>query len=231
MIIGAGGFGREVAWLVEEINQRKPTWNLLGFVDEDETKWGQVLNGYPVLGGFDALGNVSIPVKVISAVCVVGDPLAKKRLVEKAEDVGLQFVNLIHPEVRLSPWVEMGHGIVICTGCVVTVNIQIADHVSINPGCGIGHDTTIGAYTTLMWHVNLSGATRVGEGVTLGSKVTLLPGKSVGDWTIVGAGAVVNRDLPQHCTAVGVPAKPIKFHANHQSALAGALDQGETINT
>ena len=36
IIVGAGGFGREVVWLVERINQSQPTWKVLGFVDDAE---------------------------------------------------------------------------------------------------------------------------------------------------------------------------------------------------
>ena len=35
----------------------------------------------------------------------------------------------------------------------------------------------------------------------------------VGQYTIIGAGAVVSKDLPENCTAVGIPAKPIKINA------------------
>jgi acetyltransferase-like isoleucine patch superfamily enzyme len=34
----------------------------------------------------------------------------------------------------------------------------------------------------------------------------------IGENTIIGAGAVVSKSLPANCTAVGIPAKPIKFH-------------------
>ncbi|MBC7348009.1 MAG: transferase, partial [Clostridia bacterium] len=73
VIIGAGGFGREVAWLVEEINRAAPTWRLLGFIDGDERKWGQVVNDYPVLGDFSAVQSLA---PGVAAVCAVGDPAA-----------------------------------------------------------------------------------------------------------------------------------------------------------
>lgn len=209
VIIGAGGFGREVAWLVEEINRRRPTWRLLGFIDEDEGKRGRTLNGYPVLGDFSAVGRLP---QGLAAVCAVGDPAAKERLVGEAVKAGLTFVNLIHPNVAVSPWVELGVGVIVCEGVVMTTNIVIGNHVSINPGCGLGHDVTIKDYTTLLWHVDLGGGARVGRGCLLGTKATVLPGVTVGKGTVVGAGAVVTRDLPPRCTAVGLPAKPIKFH-------------------
>ncbi len=83
------------------------------------------------------------------------------------------------------------------------------NHVSINPGCGIGHDTVIEDYSTLMWHVNLSGAVEISADCMLGSKATVLQGRKVGTWSVVGAGAVVTGDLPRNCTAVGVPVRVV----------------------
>ena len=36
---------------------------------------------------------------------------------------------------------------------------------------------------------------------------------SVGKNTTIGAGALVSKSIPANCTAVGIPAKPIKFHS------------------
>ena len=54
-IIGAGGFGREVAWLVERINQIKPTWDMCGFLDDNTSIHGMIENNYKVLGNCDYL--------------------------------------------------------------------------------------------------------------------------------------------------------------------------------
>jgi len=209
VIIGAGGFAREVAWLVEEINQEKNSWNLVGFIDEDQEKQGQILNGYPVLGSFAALEK--LPLSTL-AICAVGNPSDKQRLVEKAKVLGRKFAALIHPGISLSSTVIAGEGVIISKGCILTTNISIGDHVGINPGCGIGHDTVLKSYCTLMWHVNIAGKAVVGEGCALGTKTTVLQGISIGSWSTAGAGAVVTKDIPAHCTAVGMPAKPIKFH-------------------
>ena len=50
VILGAGDFGKEVAWLIEEINKRNPTYIILGYLDDDEKKIGQSFNGHECLG-------------------------------------------------------------------------------------------------------------------------------------------------------------------------------------
>ena len=210
VIIGAGGFGREASLLVEEINKAehyKAKWNLLGFIDDDYCKRGVKLRGYPVLGGFADLSELSAGV---SAICVVGEPAYKKKMVEQVKNRGLHFANLIHPEVELSADVSIGEGVLINKGCLLTTNIIIGNHVSINPGCGIGHDAVIGDYTTLMWRVNISGAVQIDEGCMIGSGTTILQGRSIGESVLIGAGAVVINDLQAKVTVAGVPAKVIQ---------------------
>ena len=209
VILGAGGFAREASLLVEEINRwaGRKKWVLMGFIDEDEAKWGKNMRGYRVLGGFETLAEMSENVKVIG---VVGDPVAKKKLVTRAEEQGRQFANLIHPQVRLAEDVSFGKGVLINKGCLLTTNITIGDHVSINPGCGIGHDVSIGSFSTLMWQVNLSGAVKIGKECLIGTGATVLQEKTIGKGCTVGAGAVVTKDIAAGCTAVGIPAREVQ---------------------
>ncbi len=210
VVIGAGALGREVAQLIKDVNSDKNQWNFLGFIDETPEKQGVVINNSPVLGGFDWCEKNRF--SSIWAVCAVGNTRDKFSLVQKAQASGLQFTNLIHPGVARNEFIEMGTGNIICWGTFLSVNIKIGSFVTINPGCGIGHDTVIEDYVTLYWDVTLSGNVLIREGCEIGSKAAVIPKKTVGGWSVLGAGAVVIKDLPENCTAVGVPAKPIKLH-------------------
>ena len=78
--------------------------------------------------------------------------------------------------------------------------------------CTVGHDTIIDDYYAFMPSVNISGEVHLHHSVYVGTGAKIINLLEVGESTIVGAGAVVSKSLPANCTAVGIPAKPIKFH-------------------
>ena len=104
----------------------------------------------------------------------------------------------------------MGKGCIVCAGNLITTNVRIGDFVILNLGCTVGHDTVIHDYAAFMPSVNISGEVVIGEGVYVGTGAKIINQLEIGEYAIVGAGAVVSKSLPSHCTAVGVPAKPIK---------------------
>jgi sugar O-acyltransferase (sialic acid O-acetyltransferase NeuD family) len=207
VIIGAGGFAREVAWLIEDINSKDNLWNLIGYIDENVNNKGIDLNGYYVLGGFKDL---TVRDNEIYYVCAVGDTLSRKELSIKAESIGLKPAILIHPSVMMSKHVVIGDGTIICCSNIITVNVQIGKHVIINLDCTIGHDAVIKDYVTILPSVNVSGAVILSEGSNIGTGSAIIQGKRIGENSIIGAGSVVVKDIPENCTAVGVPAKVVK---------------------
>lgn len=209
MIIGASGFGREVAWIVERINKVSPTWNLIGFLDDNEDVQNTTINGYAVLGIVEDV----IKYPDVYYICAIGASRVRENVVNRALGVNpnIRFATLIDPSVEISNLVDIGEGTVICAHSIITVNISIGTHVIINLDCTVGHDAVIKDFATLYPSVNISGISTIGYCTELGTGMQIIQAKSIGDYTIVGAGAVVVKDIPSKCTAVGNPAKPIRF--------------------
>lgn len=208
VIVGAGGFGREVLEILKDQNRASRTWDILGFIDENKALLGETLNGYPVLGGLGWLkGHAN---QDLACVCAIGKCETRKEVVRKLEETGAGFVNVVHPSVLMSDSVKLGRGVVICAGSILTVNIEIADHVHINLNSTVGHDAVIGPYCTLSPAVNVNGHNRLGEGVFIGTGAVFAQEVSVGAWATVGAGSVVLRDIPANVLAAGVPAKVVR---------------------
>jgi sugar O-acyltransferase (sialic acid O-acetyltransferase NeuD family) len=208
-IIGAGGFGREVKTILDSINLVSPTFNFLGYYDDGFEK-GTVLNNFPVLGGVEDINTIGDPCSIVIA---IGDPQTKKIIYDKINNTNIDFPNIIHPNVLISnDFVELGVGNIICAGCIITCNIVIKDFVIFNLMCTVGHDTMISSFSSFMPSINISGEVLIHEKVYVGTGVKIINLLEIGENTIVGAGAIVTKSLPPNCTAVGIPAKPIKFH-------------------
>ncbi len=205
IIIGAGGFGREVAWLAERINAVEPTWNILGFLDDDPEMAGKIVDDYPVLGECDKAADYPDAYYI----CSIGSSRIRKNVIRRLGAVN--YATLIDPSVLISDRVTVGEGTIICARNIITVDISIGAHVIINLDCTIGHDAVIHDFVTLYPSVNVSGITDIGECSEVGTGAQIIQMKKIGSNSIVGAGAVVVKDIPDKCTAVGSPAKPIKF--------------------
>jgi sugar O-acyltransferase (sialic acid O-acetyltransferase NeuD family) len=210
VIVGAGGFGREVKFIVDRINQKKQIYNLLGFYDDDKNL-PSVINGVPFLGDLEKLISRK---DNISVVLGIGDPNVKIKIVERLiTNSHLSFPNIIDPIAIIgNDNVALGKGNVICAGVIITCDIKIGDFITLNLSCTVGHDTVINDFASFMPSVNISGEVVIEKGVYVGTGAKIINLLSIGEHTVVGAGAVVAKSLPARCTAVGIPAKPIKYH-------------------
>ena len=204
VIVGTGGVGKETALIVEDINEISQEWNLLGFIDDNKELIGKEINGYKVLGDREFLNNFDKEVYVVIA---IADHCIKEELVKYLTNKNIQYATLIHPSVKINRTISIGKGCIIYQNVIMTVNINIGNHVIISPKCGIGHDSLIEDYVTVLWNVNISGSERIRQGVTLGSGCTIIQGLEIGRGSFVGAGAVVIRDIDESKTAVGVPTR------------------------
>ena len=207
VIIGAGGVGRETSLIIQQINELEPTWNLIGFIDDNKDNWGKVINGYSVIGGIDSLEFLTPDTYVLIA---IANYEVKKKIVNKINNK-LKFSTIIHPKVWVHDYMTIGEGTIIYEGAILTANIEIGNHVIISPKCGVGHDSIIKDYVSLLWNVNVSGNDIIEEGVMMGSGSTVIQGKKIGKGSNIGAGAVVIEDVDSFSTAIGVPAKVIKI--------------------
>ncbi|MEL7005012.1 MAG: acetyltransferase [Bacteroidota bacterium] len=205
VIVGAGGFGREVKMLIDQINHVNPTWNFLGYYDDN---LNAKIDSDLLLGSTEQLLGVSEKLHVVVA---LGNPLTKKLVVSKLEaNNAIQFATLVHPSVWLDNSVTIDVGTIICSGNIITVDINIGRHVILNLGCTVGHDSRIGDFSSFMPSVNISGEVEIEECVYAGTGAKIINQLTIGYNTVLGAGAVVTKSIPSGSTAVGMPAKVIK---------------------
>ena len=150
-IVGASGFGREVAWLIEELG----TWNIAGFIDDNESIQNTIINNIPVIGNTDFLLDMKDNINVVIA---IGNPYIREKIVQKLiSKETICFPNIIAKDVRISKYVKMGIGNIICTGTILTTNILLGNFNHINLDCTVGHDVVLNDYITVYPSVNISG--------------------------------------------------------------------------
>lgn len=213
LIFGAGGSGREIALWAERATWGGRPFRVLGLISDDD--FGQVIGGRQVW----TLADAARRHPAASVVVAVGDPHLRSRLVELALAAGLRASPpLVHPGV----WAELdadtanlGEGVVICPGSIVTTNVQIGAHAQINVACTVMHDCRVGAFSTLSPGVHLSGNNVLEPSVFVGTGAVTVQGRperplEIGRDAVIGAGAVVTGNVAAGTTVVGVPAREVR---------------------
>lgn len=202
VIVGAGGFGREVFNHAEDCIRVGADWKIKGFIDDN----------------LKALDNYDYPQKVIGTIkeyipeendffiCAIGSPKTKKIVVGALLQRGAKFEKLIHPSVKIGRNVKIGKGVVLCPNVTLTCDISIGNYAMVNCTSGCGHDSVIGDYCTISSYCDVTGFCKLGEGVFFASHVCMRPSSKVGDWTRVGINSCVIMNIKAGISAFGNPA-------------------------
>ena len=204
VLVGAGGFGREVHMTLNYMKKRDENFEILGFLDDNPSLKGTNVNDIPILGGLEWVQDNAK--ENLECVITVGEPSIRKKIIEKLEP-SIQIKTIIHPSTIFSETSKIGIGTIVQPGCIITTNTDIGKFVHANIHVTIGHDCVIEDYVTINPGVHINGNTKIGEGTLIGSGVTMKHGISIGKRCIIGAGSVVINDIPDNSMYVGVPAQ------------------------
>lgn len=208
-IYGAGGFGREIACLIRNINEAstEPIWNFIGYFDDGIAPTEDFPYG-PVLGGMNVVNAWNKPLDMAIA---IGTPRIIELLVNKIANPNIDFPNVIAPDTKFLDKESciIGKGNLICTSCLFSCNTKIGNFNQFNGSLSVGHDTTIGNFNSLMTGVRISGSVTVGSKTFWGFNSGILQMKQVEDNVTIGAGAVITRRAKSGNTYVGCPAKAL----------------------
>lgn len=207
VIVGAGGFARDVEWLVAEIQRAGGPWELAGFTDLASRK-GQKCGRHAILGDDDWLMGQS---EIRDVVISIASPKIRSAIYEKLKASGsFRFPNLVHPSVR-TDWglVSMGEGNIVLEGAALSVDIRIGNNNVVSKMVAIGHDVEIGNHCVLNTGSAVSGYVKVGDGCLFGVGSLTRQGISIAPGTVLGMGACAIQDIDEPGTYFGVPARRI----------------------
>lgn len=205
VIIGAGGFGREMlAWAEQSVEVGRD-WEIRGFIDDNLDALSGKGTRAPVLGRIADYQPASDEVFV----CAIGVPAIKRRVSETIASRGGRFARLTHRTAVIGHNVEVGEGVIFCPYSIASANNRLGRGVALNLHATVDHDATVGDWSQVNCHCDLTAAVEVGIEVFLGSRVSVIPNVRIGDRAYVGAGSVVLRDVPAGAKVVGSPARRI----------------------
>ena len=209
-IYGAGGFGKEVACILNLINEKEPIWDLAGFFDDQKEKGLQISHFGRVLGNLHDLNNWPLPLSIAFA---VGNPEILQRLVNSITNPNIVFPNIIHPEAYFAhkQSVAIGRGNVIVRGCSFSCDVTIGNFNLFNSISALAHDVKVGDYNVFMPLTRISGETTIGNHNFFGIGSVVLQGIKIGNNTRIGAGSYVVRRTKDGYLYYGNPARKISL--------------------
>jgi sugar O-acyltransferase (sialic acid O-acetyltransferase NeuD family) len=192
IIVGAGGFGREVAWTIDRINaaSTSPLWRVIGFADDAAEKLPKAISGRPVLGTIAESLALYPDAAVFAA---LGDSAIRMTVHARLGD--REFPSLVDPAAVVAHSATVGEGVFIGPLALVSTDAKICDFAVVNARAGVGHNSTVSSFATISPGVSLSGFTVVGEGATMGTNSSTLPGVKIGAKATVAAGTPAFSDL------------------------------------
>lgn len=204
VIVGAGGFGREVLQYVLETYGSDPSYRIKGFLDDRPPDLAAFGLPYPVLGGT----NDYRPQAHDRLIIALGEPKLRAMMADRFGALGAQFLTIVHPQAYVSGTATVGSGCIVAPFATIGAHASLGEHSVLTFYASIGHDAKVGRCCALSPHSVTNGGSRIGDLAFLGAHAVVNPMQRVGDGSKVAAGAVVYRPVPPGTLAAGNPAKP-----------------------
>jgi len=203
MIIGAGGFGREL--LQYSLDAEADGWphRVVGFLDDNP----RALDDFGLSVGIEGSTRDHLDGSGISYMVALGDPEMRSRQALRILKSGGRLEGLVHPTAYVSQTATLGDGVLLCPFALIAAHAVVESNVALNVYASVGHDATVGANTVVSPYVAITGSVKIGDDCFLGAHSTIVPGVGVGRCCKVAAGAVVTRDAPDGSLLHGNPAK------------------------
>ncbi len=213
ILIAASGLAREVLACLEG----QYYYEVAGIVDDSPALHGTSVGRVPVLG---PLSSVLDHPTADLLVCA-GKGTVRSAIVDRLAQLGIgedRFATVVDPSVRVRSSCSIGAGSIVLAGTVLTADVTVGRHVVIMPNVTLTHDDRIDDFATLCAGVTLGGTVHVGVGAYLGMNSCVRENATVGSGATLGMGAALTRDLPDHETWIGLPARrmqPLRHSAEY----------------
>ncbi|WP_086428580.1 acetyltransferase [Staphylococcus cornubiensis] len=199
ILIGKGGHAKVVRDIADMSNE----YQVVGYLDDSISQYYEEEDLF-----YDNLARMNDYSTNFYFCIAIGSNDVREQIFNKSQVDIDRFATLVHPTAVMSPSVSIGKGSVVMAQVVINAATKIGNHVIINTGAVVEHDNQIADFAHVSPHATLTGGVKVGECVHVGAGATILPTIEIGRHTIVGAGATVVKNVGEHMTVIGTPARP-----------------------
>lgn len=192
VIIGAGDLGKEVVWLIEDINKVNPQYVILGFLDDDKAKDGGEFYGYMVLGDSSSLESLAEKTPLCAVIAIQNGSIRKKIREEHKEFN--DWVSIVHPTAVIASTSQVKKGSIIFPHVTVSVDTKLGEFDLLYINSTICNDCKIGNYVSVMSGASVSERAEIGNECFLAAGSTVYPHKKLGCKVEVGVEATASKD-------------------------------------
>jgi len=207
IIFGAGEGSKElVEIIIKDINDEKPTWDIIGFIDPDKALKGKEIAGYKVLGA----KYEDQPSGIYGASGLLDNHIRSKIIKKEIKKAGFLLASIIHPSVVYPSDFKHGDGLVLYPSVKISYNVKIGNGIIVNYNSILGHDLRIGDNTVIGPSVTLPGRCQIGSNCMIGAGVVFVPGIKVKDDVVIGAGTTVMNNVKEKTLLIDMPRKIMK---------------------
>lgn len=206
VIVGAGGFGREIYNMIPSCKGYGEEYVIKGFINDIQDAL-DTFDGYaPIIGTIKDY----VPEQDDVFICAIGDVAGRKFCVNHLLTKGAKFISLIHNNATFSRNSTIGVGCIIGRNVSISCDCSVGDFSILQSECMVGHDSKIGDFCQFHPRVFVAGRVSIGNDVHVCACAIIHPNKTIGDGATIGGGAFVIRNVKEKQTVYGNPAKLLK---------------------
>ena len=198
IILGAGGTGREVAEMFNEVFDTE-NFRLKGFLSDYDT-------------GVETIGTIKdYQVQENDRfILAIGDVTGRRRVAENILSRGGKFIKFIHPLAKIMKSAKIGEGVIIFPFAWVGANAEVGNFCFINLHAACGHDVKLGNFSELAPYSAVGGGCTTGEECLFALHAAVAPKTVLGNKVVISQGSTVQKNQPDNALIVGVPGKPLR---------------------
>ena len=198
LIFSAGSAGREVNQLIKSINSHKPTWSVLGYVDDEISKKKKKLDNLKIYSN-----NNKPRLNNIYAISGIMNSEKRKKIYEnEIKKFNYKITNLIHPKIEIPECIKIGEGNVIFGNVHLSYDVSIKNYSIISNFSDIGHNFIGGDYLTIMPSSIIGGNCAIEEGTIIAAGAKIHPQIKIGKNCSIGIGVNIIENIKSNTSVI-----------------------------